>query len=131
MPITWTVDGRRRLIRLTISDPYTFSEWEAASLDVFKHPNFSPGFQLLVDRRNATAPSTEFVRGMIDFGIRHAEVIGRNRTAIVVADRSVAYGMARMSELLVEAERLPFDTYTCSSIEEAEQWLERGRSSAG
>jgi len=125
MPITWTVDGPGRLVRITISDPYTFSEWEAAARDVLKHPEFVPGTSLLVDRRKATAPDTAFVRGIIDFGMKHAERIGHVRTAIVVADHAVAYGMARMSELLVEAKGLPFVTFTCNSIEEAERWLDR------
>jgi hypothetical protein len=125
MPITWAVNGTRRLVHVTISDPYTFQEWETVANEVLQHPDFVPGLRLLVDRRQASAPTTAFVRGIIDFGLKHTEQLGSVRTAVVVADQSVAYGMARMAELLVEAKGLPFATFTCNSIEEAERWLER------
>ena len=120
MPITVTEDPTTH-VTMTVTDPYTFEEWQAA---VLPFATAARPLRLLIDRRHASAPSRTVVERMINCLTTHAEAAKTWRVA-VVAPTDAGYGVARMIELTVEARGLapciaPFRSYDAARI-----WLAR------
>jgi hypothetical protein len=87
-------------------------------------PLFAPGYSVLVDRREARAPSPSFVRSQAAFLRQHADRLGNGHYAIVVhPEDAEAFGMARMLEMIAENENPALRLRTFRDIDSAEQWL--------
>jgi len=125
MPVSWTLDPASRRAVLTLTDPYTFQEWESAVTEILHDPAFSPPYNFLVDRRHATAPSAEFARRMSDFFAEHAPDLGRSRAAVIVSS-DVAFGVGRMAQALTEARNPAITMRIFRNDIEAERWLAEG-----
>jgi hypothetical protein len=121
MPITVSAKAEAPVV-LTVEDPYTFEQWLAVATPLLTS---GPGLRLLVDRTRATAPSREFVDGMVAFCERHAYRIERWRMAIVTSS-DVAYGVARMLELSAEARNVNIRIHAFRDMVAAESWLTTG-----
>ena len=122
MPVSWQVDPTARRTLITLSDPYSFPEWEAALTEMIEAGACEPWRAFLVDRRDCAPPTTDFVRRMADAFGRNAPRIGSARVAIVVSN-DVNFGMARMTQMLAEAQT-PFITIRAfRKLDDAERWL--------
>ena len=104
---------------MTYEDPYVFAEWETAMHGLIAT---SQNARLLVDRRNALAPSREFAERMVSFLERHAEQLRGWRTAVVSGD-DAGFGVGRMMQLTLEARRVAVHIRVFRTYDEAEQWL--------
>jgi hypothetical protein len=100
MPITVSEESNA-LLTLTITDPYSFEDWQAALKPFLARQT---PLRLLVDRRNASPPTREIVDRMVNFLASGAEHVKGWRVA-VAAGSDAAYGVARMLELTAEARR--------------------------
>jgi hypothetical protein len=118
MPVTVS-ESQQPHVTITITDPYTFEEWQAAILPFATR---SEPVRLLIDRRQATAPSRPIVERMINCLSAHAQAAKDWRVA-VVTPTDAGYGVARMIELTVEARRLPPRIAPFRSYEAACLWL--------
>ncbi len=86
MPVIYTIDRSGRVVYLTtIGDP-SFDEWRDTLLRVFSDPAFETGFNIISDRRRATAPDREFVELQVVFIREHERELGGCRWAAVVPD---------------------------------------------
>jgi hypothetical protein len=118
MPITVSAKPEAPVV-VTVEDPYTFEEWLAAATPLLTS---GPGLQLLIDRTRATAPSRDFVDGIVAFCEHYAPRIQRWRMAIVTST-DVGYGVARMIELSAEARRVNIRIHAFRDIVSARRWL--------
>jgi hypothetical protein len=124
MPVLWHIESQKGWAILTISDPYTFEEWRGAMDGILRHPEFTPGYSLLVDRRASAPPDVTFVRLMTGYLAEQADARWQVRVAVVVPSTDVlAYGMGRMVENLSSAKDVPWSIHTFRSLPEAEAWL--------
>lgn len=99
MPVRFEFEpGERRYGIVKVVDPYTFAEWGAALLGLASTPEFQQRRAVLVDRRGAAPPTTDFVTAMVAAFAQYRQVLGPARVAVVVSD-DTAFGMARMTEL--------------------------------
>ena len=125
MAMEWSINPSQRRVILTITDPYTMDQWQAAIRAVLQHPNFVPGFGFLVDRRACSAPSGEFIQKQIDFLAGQEPLRVPHRVALLVRPHdAAAYGMARMLEIRAEFLDTGIDHRIFQSVEAAERWLE-------
>jgi hypothetical protein len=85
MPLTWAVAPTGRFVVLTITDPYAFGEWTTAVLSLLESPVFQEHRAVLVDRRGAAAPTTDFATAVIGFMATHPTALAR-RAAILVSE---------------------------------------------
>ena len=123
MPVAHQLIPEQRLVVLTHSDPVTYEEWSAALLAVFAAPQYKPGFNVLVDRRDSTPPTRLFADAIATFVRKHREQFGTARVAILVSEVA-AFGMARMQEMLNEAAAV--ETRAFRSEAAAMEWLAGG-----
>ena len=107
---------------MTISDPYTFQQWEAAFADMVAARACEPWRTFLIDRRNATPPTSEFVRMMVYALTAQPAVNGETRVAVVVGS-DTGFGMGRMAQLTTEANSSAISMRVFWTYEEAERWL--------
>ena len=118
MPVTIS-DNHEAHVTITVTDPYTFEEWQAAILPFASR---AKPVRLLIDRRHASAPSRPLVERMINCLSAHAQGAKDWRVA-VVTPTDAGYGVARMIELTVEARRLPARIAPFRTYEAACLWL--------
>jgi hypothetical protein len=117
MPITASEDSDG-LVTLTITDPYSFEDWQAALKPFLARRT---PLRLLVDRRAASPPSRDIVERMVNFLGRSADQVKGWRAA-VAADGDAAYGVARMLEMTAEARGVPLRIRVFRSYEDARRW---------
>lgn len=122
MPISWREGIKGRYAVIVYSDPYTLGEFACAMAGVFAHPVSQPTVRLLIDRRYCSAPTTLFVRRLVEFAELNPERLTDARIA-AVASHDVTFGMGRMLETLVEVHRLPYTLRTFREWDDAERWL--------
>src|SRR5262245_10591682 len=122
MPICWSIQPALQCTVVTVSDPYTFQQWEAALADMVAGRACEPWRTFLVDRRNATPPSSEFVRMMVAALTGHVSAIGDTRVAVVV-DSDAGFGMGRMAQLTAEANNSAISMRVFRCYETAQRWL--------
>lgn len=118
MPITVDLEPNERAI-LTFADPYTFEEWQAAVKSLLVK---GAAIRLLVDRRHATAPTREFVEGMVGFLGRHADQVKHWRAAVVTGS-DAGFAVARMVAMMTEARSIQVDVQAFRNYDAAERWL--------
>ena len=98
MPLSWNVHPSGRFATLAITDPHTFEDWQATVLTMISATRANPKMSLLVDRRQATPPSSEDVKQMVRFFEGYRSALSGRAAAVVVADDG-GFGVARMIEL--------------------------------
>ena len=125
MPVCWSLEPPARRVVFTVTDPYTFHEWEDAVYAMLGNEYCTAWRAFLVDRRASTPPTTEFIRRMTDFFAAHADQMGHSRVAVVV-NSDVGFGMSRMAQMSTEARTPTIVIRTFRSYEDGERWLGRG-----
>ncbi len=92
MPISWSVQPALQCTVVTVADPYTFKQWEAAFAEMKIARACEPWRSFLIDRRHSAPPSPEFVRMMVNVLTGHGDLTGHTRVAVVVSN-DVGFGM--------------------------------------
>lgn len=123
MPVSASVDPDGRFAVLTLRDPYTIEEWQAAVLAALETPVYRTARTLLVDRRGTAPPTTAFVESMALFLADRAEATAGERVAIVVSD-DASFGMGRMTELRTELTNPASKRRTFRDYDAAVRWLQ-------
>lgn len=122
MAVTWRMspDG----IDIKFSDPYSLAESERVMKEVFARPDVPRPLRLLVDVRDTTPPTTEFVSSAVNFWQLHVDKMWGARIAIVT-DTTGQTRMAHVSERTAEWRELPFTLRTFDGAEwaQARDWL--------
>ncbi len=121
MPVGYQVIPAKRLVIVTYTDPVILEDWTNTIEAVFLHPEYEPGFNLLVDRRAAEPPTRAFADAVATFVRKRRTKFGSARIALLVSDIA-SYGMGRMQEMLNESADLP--TRAFRSEAEAYAWLD-------
>jgi hypothetical protein len=120
MPVTYSVDVTRRLIRFTLSGTVTPDEMVAA-LDRAVNEAGAGRFLVLSDHRALTTPATTAqLQDLVGRLTRYREHVGGSRCAIVTA-QPASFGMMRMFSVLAEA--VPVEVDVFSDVADAERWL--------
>ena len=100
MPVTYEIDASRHLVRTLASGVVTYQELERHVAD--EERDDAVGLAEVLDARGATTDLTsDQVRGLVartDALVRK----GRFGALAIVTDNDVAFGMARMYQLLCE-----------------------------
>jgi hypothetical protein len=122
VPVQAESDASGRFAILCITDPYTFDEWRHAMETILRASPYASRAALLIDRRDATAPSREFVDKMIVFFVRHSKELGSGRAAIIAGD-DLGFGMGRMTELKSEMHIPAIRIRTFREYDTAVRWL--------
>src|SRR5262249_3286404 len=123
MPVSWDLDAANKRLRVTVADPYTYEQLEAAARAVFDG-GFEPTFSALIDRRQATAPDPEDVQRMARFLEGRKHRVKGARAAVIVASAE-AYGMHRMFSAYADL-RAGFTIEIFKDEASAEAWLNGG-----
>jgi hypothetical protein len=126
MPVCWSLEPPARRVVLTVTDPYTFHEWEEAVSTLLIDRACGSWRAFLVDRRQSSPPTTEFIRRMADFFSVHAAEMGNSRVAVVVSSE-VGFGMSRMAQMSAEARNPSITIRTFRTYEDGERWLTAGQ----
>lgn len=120
MSVTYKIDKALRTVYLNYTGHPAFDEWAETMRSAFRDPGFEPGFSFIMDRRLVTAaPKTDYIDRIVAFIKDHPVELGQSNVAIVVTGLG-SYGMARMSQSLLEDTTR---TRIFTTIEEAERWL--------
>ena len=100
MPTFFKIYKERRLVMSAVSGVITIADALAHRQNLRKHPDFDPGFSQLVDLSNVT--KIDFSRQDVE---RFAEdtIFSLDSRRAAVATGDVAYGLARMFEMLRES----------------------------
>ena len=121
MPVTYEIDSSRHLVRTLASDLVTYRELER-HLAEEEHDDDAVGLAEVIDARGATTDlTTEQVRRLVartDALVRK----GHFGALAIVTDNDVAFGMARMYQLLCEMS-LPVRIEVFRELEPALAWL--------
>jgi hypothetical protein len=122
MPYEYTIDAKRRRVRIRMWG--TLSKGEILTLigDLQRDPRLSAAFSELIDLREA---STEQIGGDEVREIAAAALDPASRRAFVVPD-SLTYGLARMFGTLREVEGARERIAVFRSPDAAETWLDAG-----
>jgi hypothetical protein len=116
MPVTWSVSAGRPRAEVTLSDPYTFTEWEDAMLAILDTPALAEDLRLLIERRGAARPTSTFVGCMVNFFRVHEARLAGTRAAVLVDDG--------VPEPLPDLRVGRFRIRTFRDAAEAVQWLD-------
>jgi hypothetical protein len=120
MPVNWSVDAANKVVTIRYVDPYTEDEWREAVAAALRDEAYQHGFDFLIDRRFAQAPSEAFARAVAVFISAHIGEFGPARVAIVVSSEA-GYGMGRIQQVLNETAGLESRAFT--SQDAAADWL--------
>jgi hypothetical protein len=119
MPVSYSIDTSARLVRLHYDGSPTYREAVVLIISILSDPDFRPGFDIIADRRGVPAPTSQYVRSLLEFAYRH-RLLGESRFALVV-DTAASFGMARMAQLIGDGEPTPIRIFI--DLAEAEAWL--------
>lgn len=122
LSVIYAIDSSERIVYLTTVGEPAFDEWRDALLGVFSHPSFKPGFNFISDRRQASAPSPDFIEQQIGFLREHERDLGRCRWAAVVPDPATD----RVARVVTErAQVTDVEVGFFYSLAEARRWVFR------
>jgi hypothetical protein len=122
MPVITEFPPDSQFAILSITDPYTIEEWRLAASNFLRSDFFREHGKVLVDRRNASAPTTAFVETMTGFFAAQRSALSGKRAAVLVAD-DAGFGMSRMAELIAQSETPEVLIRTFRDYTTAVQWL--------
>lgn len=121
MPVTYEIDQSRHLVRTLASGLVTYEELERHVADE-EHDDDAVALAEVLDARGATTDLTsEQVRGLVartDALVRK----GHFGALAIVTDNDVAFGMARMYQMLCETS-LPVRIEVFRNLEPALVWV--------
>ncbi len=122
MPITYEIDREQNLIVTTASGTLTDDDVLGLKARLVQDKHFKPGMRELSDIRNIDRldVTPAGVRAMVKQDRDDAVIVSSHRLAIVLSD-DVAFGMARMYQMLTESTM--DDVGVFRDIEEAKSWL--------
>ena len=130
MPIAYTIDRERGLVRTRCWGVLTDAELLEHKRQLAGDPHFSPAMPQLSDVREVEqlAVTTDGVRMMVAHDTANAERLDGHRMALVVASDEV-FGMARMYSQ--RSPNGPHGVGVFRSMTEAEAWLASGHRPPG
>ena len=123
MAHTCWIDRHARLARITVSGTENFAKIRARAEEIFGDPDWSPGFNVLIDLRDVESVDMagSDVQRVVELHQLLDSQIGHGRIA-VVATQAVVFGMARMREIRSEG-RHSAEFRVFREISGAEEWL--------
>jgi hypothetical protein len=121
MPICWNIQQERQRTVVTVEDPYTLQQWEDALAEMMA-AQACKWRTFLIDRRQSTPPTPEFVRTMSYSLAVRTDRIDQTRVAVVVSD-DVGFGMGRMAQMIAEANNPAISMRVFRAYDDAERWL--------
>jgi hypothetical protein len=130
---TYRVDSAASLVFLIYGKRQpTFEEWRAAMDALLGGASFHSGMPIVSDRRRLTeAPSTVMIQMMAAYEYEHRDQFGACRWAVVTAREARAeFGMARMSQAMLEGGRSRITLRPFTDIDQAILWATTGEEPA-
>ena len=118
--IDYGIDVPARMVRLVFSGSVPFETWAATMETIFGLPDYRPGFDFLVDRRDAEAATADEVRRIVAFIYKNRAACANSRWAIVVTS-DADFGMVRMTQAL--AYDHPTEIEIFHDVDHAISWL--------
>ena len=122
MPITYSIDKERKVVRTQSQGVITDAELLAHKAELTNDPDFCPTMIQICDCRGVERfhGTTDGVRAMVEFDKAHAERRAGHRVACVVSGDEM-FGMARMYSQ--RSAGGPQRVGAFRSMNEAELWL--------
>jgi len=122
VPVTWSLDAAAGIVRMRISDPYTFDDWLDAITEIRSVPGivFQRPLGSIIDRAEAGPPCPQFVEAVIRFFARSPYALRNRLLAFVLRDEPSA---AAIWALIRTCEDLGAIAGVFGSAQEAEAWL--------
>jgi hypothetical protein len=122
MPISYEIDEVNGWVRMVGSGVITDDEVLAYRQSLVADPRFHPSMKLLSDMRGIESVQVTAggIRRLVHEESTHAQQLAARRLAIVT-DSPVAYGMARMYQMLAENAGGAIQVFR--RVEEATAWL--------
>ena len=121
MPVYGAIDVARHIVTLRFTGETSYAEWEQVMDDILANVAYVVGMCVLSDRRAAeNIPSTQHIRDLVAYLVRHAESFVGCGVAIV-ARTEVEFGMSRMAEILAEETGVLIRAF--HTVDEARTWL--------
>lgn len=126
LALTYDIDPRLGLIRLSRTHHPTFAEWSGFLESLLMDPAFEPGLAILDDRReDRLAPPRAEAEAAAAWLRANAARLGPIRWAIVLEPSAqAAYGMARAAELLADNSGVEWRVFT--DLRAATEWATSG-----
>ena len=125
MPITFQIDVDQNLILTTASGTLTDEDVLGLKTQLVQHPDFRLGMGELSDIRNIDrlAVTPAGVRAMVQQDKDHQDHVASHKLALVISE-DVAFGMARMYQMLTESTMENVGVFR--DLDEAKAWLQVG-----
>ncbi len=130
---TYRIDREASLVFLIYGTHQpTFDEWRAAMDAWLGDPLFRAGMPIVSDRRGLVeAPTTAMIQMMAAYEYEHRDRFGACRWAVVTGSEARAeFGMARMSQAMLEGGRSQISLRPFTDIDEAIRWATTGEEPA-
>lgn len=110
----------------------TFDEWKEAMDALLRDPAFLRGMPIVSDRRRLVeAPTTAMIQMMAAYEYEHRDRFGSCRWAVVTSPEARAeFGMARMSQAMLEGGRSAIILRPFTDMERAILWAVTGNEPA-
>ena len=123
MPIRIHINEERGVFVIEIAGKIVSGAMEAFLHELLADPAFRSGMNGLFDMRRFTSSELgpEEVRRCAEIASENEARFAGSRWAIVAPEHSVAFGMARMYELVRDAKS--YEMHTFSDIEAARAWV--------
>jgi hypothetical protein len=130
---TYRIDRETSLVVLIYGTRQpTFDEWREAMDSMLQDPAFHTGMPVVSDRRRlAEAPTTAVIQMMAAYEYEHRDRFGPCRWAVVTGPEARAeFGMARMSQAVLEGRRSRITLRPFTDLEQAIRWATTGEEPA-
>ena len=123
MPVNLVVDAENSVIRVTYTEPYTFTQWLecAASFCLHSVAPFNKKLGFLVDRTGIGELPSSFMSGVVQRIAAATNAMKQRRVALVVRHHVVQAAM--LQAMCYEEAGVIVGVFT--SLTEAEEWLAR------
>jgi hypothetical protein len=122
---TYRIDHEASLVVLIYGTRQpTFDQWRAGIDALLDDPLFHAGMPIVSDRRRLVeAPTTAMIQMMAAYEYEHRDRFGTCRWAVVTGPEARAeFGMARMSQAMLEGGRSRITLRPFTDIHEAIRW---------
>jgi len=98
MKIKYSIDKNLHIVIVDyLEDPH-YLEWIGIMQEIIRHPDFVPGSSIILDRHRVhTAPSTDYIKAVVEFIKAHPSELGKTHWATITTDIA-SYGMMRMAQ---------------------------------